>query len=301
MTYQSFDAPKVNAAGQALVVAPYNGVWRGDAPGTLSPVAVVGQKAPGLGGNAQFDQFSHASLNNSGSVAFVGSLALSATSQGVFTNRSGSLALEYATGIQAPEAPAGSRILQYRDLVINDRDQIAFEALLYGADVTNINDTGIWIETPGGLHMVAREGGAAPGASGQTFTAFSSPLINAKGQMVFEGSTSGFDSGLWAYDPSAGLQLITLRSMELPTNDGQTFRPLSIYYAAAGDGGGSPRPFNDLGQFVFAADRGGTGGNYVNSGIYVVNVPEPQALAMCALLLALRRRRRSGGRSNVIM
>jgi hypothetical protein len=301
MTYQLFDRPKVNASGQALIVAPNNGVWRGSTSASLTPVAVTGQRAPGLEPIAKFGGFSLATLNNKGSVAFVDGPSSSAISQAIFTDRSGSLALAYASGMQAPGAPAGVKCLQYTELYLSNGDQIGFKAFLGGTGVVGNNDNGLFIESPtGGLHMVAREGDAAPGATGETFNSFTSALINAKGQMVFKGYTSGLQTGLWAYDPEAGLQLITLQNIPLPTNDGQTFRFLTISYAGstqlgAGGGDGSPRALNDLGQFVFEADRGGTGGNFVTSGVYAINVPEPRALPLLTLLLILQRRRRKFG------
>jgi hypothetical protein len=187
---------------------------------------------------------------------------------------------------------------QFTELYLSNGDQIGFNAFLGGPGVVTNNDRGLFIESPaGGLHMVAREGDAAPGASGENFDSFSSAVINAKGQMVFKGYTTGGQTGLWAYDPEAGLQLIALQNIPLPTNDGQTFRFLTLYYAGstqlgAGGGDGSPRALNDLGQFVFEADRGGTGGNFVTSGVYGVNVPEPGALPLLTLLLILQRRGR---------
>lgn len=294
-TYQNFDSPvQTNASGQALFASQFNGVWRGSQTNNVTPIAIAGQTPPGLESVARFDAFSFASLNDAGNVSFINQPSISATRQAIFSDRSGSLALITKTGIQAPGAPAGDIIAQFTRQWINNAGQIGFKAVLQGPDIVSTNDIGVWLESPSGFRLVAREGDIAPGTSGQKFYSLDAEMINSRGQMIIKASTLT-DNGYWAFDPGAGLALITLQSTVLQIGNGETLRPLNLFDDAtliAAGGDGLPRSFNDNGQFVFEATRGGTGGNFVNYGIFAVNVPEPACVIFLALLPVLRRRHR---------
>ena len=82
---------------------------------------------------------------------------------GAWTDRSGSLELVAADGMQAPGTPAGvvfDGLINGRAL-LNDAGHIAFNSFVEGSGVNSANDIGIWSDSTGHLDLVAREGDQA--------------------------------------------------------------------------------------------------------------------------------------------
>ena len=75
----------------------------------------------------------------------------------------------------------GQTFTAFGSPALNDAGQTAFFASTTSAGG---NDQGIFSEGSGTLGLVAFEGGTAPG-TGQTFTGFAAPLLNAAGQTSF--------------------------------------------------------------------------------------------------------------------
>ncbi|MBA3483847.1 MAG: hypothetical protein H0T51_18740 [Pirellulales bacterium] len=276
------------------------GVWS-EMDGALTLVAREGSQAPGLPVGVKFSNFGpdFRAINGTGLVAFRGVLQFGEgvpglNDSGIWSQRSGPLALVAREGDQAPGTPAGIVFGHFSNApVLNAAGHTAFVGTLQRGDggVTFSNNSGIWSDRSGTLELVAREGNQAPGTpSGTNFDFMprnSSIILNAAGQMaVFASLQSGSggvnssnNSGIWAEDVAGVLRLIvrTGDMLEVAPSDFRTVSSLS-FRGDSGNEDGRGSGFNDLGQVAFSATF--TDGS---SGVFVSNlatVPEPMSLAL---------------------
>lgn len=119
------------------------------------------------------------------------------------------LAVQYRTvaltGTQASGVPDG---VVYSDLSaaigFNHLGQAAFQGTLIGPGITDTNDTGVWSEGNGGLHLVLREDDPVPNSpAGVTFGRPFPPAFNDPGQTAWQGRTlepdgSPLNTGVWS-------------------------------------------------------------------------------------------------------
>ncbi len=268
------------------------------AQGTTVTIARTGQQPPGFPGGA-FEGFYVDGLTESGQVRFRGNVLgsnlvqpndyipwLARPGELIALPKNvgpGSVTLVARKGDQAPGLPEGV-VFSGEDFglvfgLVNASGQIAMGTALAGPGVTDLNDTAIFLGTPGNLSLVVREGDQVPGAQGLVFhnaastnAAFFGDLnLNANGNLAFIGAVSGpgiterNNSWVWLHNATG---LIRVAS-------GQNF---SLFQ-------------NDLGQLAY--------GNY-NGGFKVQlftpqQVPEPSTFALAAVglaAIAARRRRR---------
>jgi hypothetical protein len=80
---------------------------------------------------------------------------------------------------QAPGLPAGVNFSGFSNPRINDSGEVVFRSSLTGPGVSAANDRTLWSEGGGGLHLIAREGTAAPGAGVGSTMVSSSVRISA--------------------------------------------------------------------------------------------------------------------------
>lgn len=148
-------------------------------------VARQGDVAPGAGG-ATFSGFGAPDLNDSGEIAFFGSLAGAGVQP---TNGGGIFTLDRLVarlGITAP----GAGIAVFSDFgrpALNNSGETASLGVIRGSGVTFENNTGIF--TAGALSP--REGDAAPGAGGAVFSGFTDPALNDAGRTAFTANLAG--------------------------------------------------------------------------------------------------------------
>jgi formylglycine-generating enzyme required for sulfatase activity len=178
--FAEFNSPVINNAGSvafqaALASGPGGGgdtIWS-NASGSLRMIARVGQPAPGApdgmlyGGIRNWD---FPLLNNAGHTVFRAELIDAAAAihgQGIWLEREGHVQLIARTGQHAPGTPHdltfrvfGEGSYDYDAMpYLNDADQIAFRALIYGNGVDATNDQGIWAsDRTGVLQLIARSG-----------------------------------------------------------------------------------------------------------------------------------------------
>ncbi len=231
-------------------------------PAACAPVALSGDHAPGTPSGVNFSTtsagpFGPAVLNGAGQIAFfarlTGSGVDSTNNTGIWSNRSGSLALVVRSGDQAPGTPSGVNYSSVNSPGLNDAGQIAFNGLLTGSGVDSTNDWGIWSEGSGSLALVAREGDHAPGTpSGVNYSnLFISPVLNDAGQTAFYAELTGSgvdatnDRGIWS-EGSGSLALVARRGDHAPgTPSGVNFSSLSNLNGLS--------VLNDAGQIAFFA------------------------------------------------
>ncbi len=273
-----------------LTIIPYtnsSGIWS-NRSGTLELIAGVGDTAPGtpdgvvFGSNGYF-AFGTPTLNDAGQTAFISVLAGpgidTSNNLGVWSEGGGFLHLVAQRGSTAPGAGEGTVFGSFGDdvkePVINNAGQTAFVSSLTGPLVDSTNNIGVWLEDSGSLHLIARKGDPAPGATpGDVFGGnritnyqFSSPVLNSKGQVVFVGSLTGpnvntsNDQGIWIGEVGS-LRLVAREGNQAPgTETGVLFGPSFNTYT-----------LNGAGQVAFSARLTGSGLDSSNSaGIWATD------------------------------
>jgi hypothetical protein len=256
VNFQGSIATRLNNAGQVAVLsflgglgvttANNEGIWIGT-PGNLNLVARRGNAAAGAAPGVVFSDVYGFTLNDVGQVAFGGTLAgtgvTNANDEGVWRGNQNSLQLVARKGSQAPGASAATLFNGFATPALNAAGQVAFRALVTGANVTPANDQGIWRGTPTAMRLVAREGAAAVAAGpGLVYLSFTEePGLNDGGQVVFQSTLAGpgvnylNDVGVYLSDGEETVQIAregqplagsTIQSVSAPTGQGNQGRPI---------------------------------------------------------------------------
>ena len=201
-----------------------------------------GDAAPGT--EREFSTFGRFVLNNAGQIAFRGEikardkLGRSVTSEGIWSDRSGSLKLVARAGDTAPGTAEGTVFVSLDHPAINDKGQLAFRGrtnvMREGSRVSRMGGWGIWSEGAGSLKLVARTGAAAPGTD-KVFTSFYAPVINGAGKITFRGQTTNRAPGVWS-DRSGSLKLVARAGYDhaAPATDKRVFISLTPMINGAG-------------------------------------------------------------------
>jgi hypothetical protein len=239
--FDVFAFPALNASGRTAFLATlqttgggvsvgnHQGIWS-EGAGSLRLVARLGSQAPGMPAGAHFSSFTSSGvLNSAGRTAFAAQL--STGGGGIWSERTGALALVARAGSQAPGTPVGAHFGAFNSRpALNASGRTAFAASLLsgGGGVTSDNGEGIWSEGSGSLKLVAREGSQAPGTpAGVNFGSFlsvlfPSPVLNAVGRTAFiaslqtgGGVNSNNDDGIWS-EGSVALGLVAREGSHAP-------------------------------------------------------------------------------------
>lgn len=257
-------------SGTGVTAANINSMWS-NGGGSLAMLARTGSQAPGTPSGVNFDNFGTVQLNSAGQSAFFATLAGAGVTddnnRGIWSNRTGSIALVVRGGSQAHGLPAGVSYTNVFNGGFNSAGQIALVASLAGAGVHSENNHGVWLERSGDFVLVARKGEQAPGTpSGVNYGSFQSTALNDAGRLAFaaglvgDGVDSTNDSGLWV-ESSTGLNLVARGGSQAPgTASGVTF----------GEFGNLA--FNDAGQVALTVTLAGIGvGDSNDQGIFATD------------------------------
>jgi hypothetical protein len=304
------DRPSFNALGQVAFFGKLtsgNGVFAGNDTGlwaqrngSLVLIAREGNQEPGLAAGNNFGDFRPSSLDTPGFNAS-GNVAFSATGSGIWSDATGTLVQVAGTGQAAPGMPPGTTFTSvFAEPLLNDSGRVEFHARVSGSSISTSNDTGIWVQGPNTLSLLAREGDQAPGLpAGVYFDDFLSfnvdgDDLNAAGRVAFTATVAGLgvttsnNHGIWAEDSFGNLQLIAREGDQIQVAPG-AFRTIAMnglrFAGGSGNEDGVRSGFSDHGQvafFAFFTDN--------SSGLFISNavVPEPSSvtLLIVALLLA---------------
>jgi hypothetical protein len=306
--FAGIELATLNASGQTAFSASldwgsggvtssnYRGVWK-DAAGGLGLVAREGDHAPGTPAGFNFRFFQRPALNGAGHTAFSANLQEGgpvnlSNGSGIWSDRSGELALVALSGTQAPGAPSGVNFYAFDDPVLNASGRMAFVAGIFPDDdpTTYKTDVGIWSDASGPLSLIARDGKPAPGTSDVFELLLPRPSINASGRVAFSAylTTSGgapSGAGIWAQDQLGTLTLVARDgdSLEVAPGDFRTVASLSFlgpFGIPSGGEDGGQLVFNDDFTLVFqAAFTDGSSGVFMAT---LTAVPEPASFAICA-------------------
>jgi hypothetical protein len=253
-----------------------------------------GDDAPGLGAGVTFDAgFDRVVIDSASRLTFLGTVAgtgVDATNDtGIWSERSGSLAIEYREGDPAGSIGAGVVFDRFRSPIITADGDLMFTSDLIGTGIDATNDSALWTDRFGSLALLGQTGAQAPDlAIGVLFDDFDGYTMSDEGFYAFDvdlrgaGVDASNDGALYVgFDDDPKL---LLREGEL--FDGKTIlRFGDVLTFASGDVTRQLRG----NQFVFAVTF--TDGS---SGVYVTTIPEPGTVGLLALggVGVLGRRRR---------
>lgn len=218
-----FSPVAVNGSGQVAFRATTTGAlaetgyWmtRFNNPQLIDLIVGQGYPVPDSGGQ-HFGEYwgSMPVLNDAGNVAFGAPVGPGVQSAGIFRKVDGVVETLAIPGDAAPGAGAGAAFGPLSSLVaFNEQDVVVTRATLTGAGVNASNDRALYMTWIGGMTMVAREGGGAPGLPGRTFGdfEFTFPLISDNSQIAFDVPLNGAGGPIdskWRGWPGALLPLV---------------------------------------------------------------------------------------------
>jgi hypothetical protein len=227
-----------------------------------------GDAATGISG-AVFSTLGNPAMNDQDYVALgakvSGSGVSSSSNLGIWADDyTGTRQLVVRTGTTAPDAAGAATsavFKKFSDPVYSGSNAVAFIGTLTqgGGGVTAANDTGVWSNDGGTLHLVAREGVQAPGCgAGVVFKTFTQIALPDQGGVVMfaklggTGVTSASDMGIWAVDTGGTLQLIA-REGTAHAVTGKTIKTLSFLPTIAGVSGQTRGFSQSTGDLVYSA------------------------------------------------
>jgi len=221
-------SPSLNNAGQTTFRGFLDGefskgigIWSEGGGAGLALVARSDSPAPlDTVGDVVFSRgfFFDPVINSVGQIAFGGRLTLgsdvtSPNDSGLWSEGGGTgLGLVVREGSAPPGTTGDERLSSFSSPVLNDASRTAFRGNLIGTGITNLNNTGIWLDGGGtGLSLVVRAGTLAPGIAGVNFGTLREPVLNSAGQTAFGAFLTGpgvGDNSIWSEGGGAGLALI---------------------------------------------------------------------------------------------
>ncbi|MBI4334991.1 MAG: hypothetical protein HY673_27375 [Chloroflexi bacterium] len=194
-------------------------VSRAGAARTAINIARASDTAPEtLGGT--FSSFGPFSLADPGIVAFQTAInpspAQPGTTQGLFLSRKDEQGIRSLSRLvlKGDTARGAGSFYGFDTLSVNvnqntNKVRVAFWASLLLQDGATIYE-GLYLYTAGAAVKIAITGDLAPSIDPPvTFGSFGTPALNRQGQVTFWASLSDGGEGIFVYDPSAGLKLVT--------------------------------------------------------------------------------------------
>lgn len=172
-------------------------------------------------------------IDDGGHIACVATLqgpaVTTANRTGHWTGDPGAMSLLVRAGAQAPGVPPGGVFASFPfDFALSSptggSGRLGFTAMLTGAGITEQNNEGIWVSTSGVTSLLVREGSAAPGPAGLTFTTPVFIEVNRAGHGLVTGTVNGAgvsttnNEAFWT-DRSGALALLLREGDPAPVGD----------------------------------------------------------------------------------
>lgn len=222
VTYgEKLSCSAMNSIGQVALFdekPKADGIWVGTA-GDLQPSARSGDPAPGVGQDVFFERLNPPQMNAGGRIVFSARLrgkgVTESNNSGIWTGQPGDLTLLVSEGDATPGKDGvfgdlsriGSR--ETADLAVNGAGQIVFFA-----------NKGIWMGTPGSLHLVVRDGdtmGKEQKGPKVSFNRTPTLRLQEDGRLMFWS-----EQAIWQWQ-AEGLRMIARRGDPAPGTDGLAF------------------------------------------------------------------------------
>ena len=225
---------QLNASGQVAfeasltgsgVIAGTNdrGIWR---DGTL--IARSGDAAPGTAPGVTFRSVTFRQINAAGQVLFTGNLA----DAGATTVNGGGLWRDATpivrTGQAAPGESGGLSIASVGAAQLNAGGQVAFSAVLAGADVSSANQVALYVTDGAESILVARLGNSLAGSTISNFST-SSDSFNDKAQLAYQATLADGRQGVFLFTPTLHWRSSTSGSWEDATRWTLSVNPADVH------------------------------------------------------------------------
>ncbi len=206
---------------------------------TFRTVALTGLPAPDAGVGVAFGDFftpnqaAPAQLNRYGHAVFAatvtGSGVTAANDSGLWSEGSGTLRMVAREGDHAPQTPTdvvyGSFASSLAPFGLDSNGVMLFKGQLSGPSVTTDNDRALWLDAPGSVTLVVREGDVAPDTPpGTSIRVINDMSMDLSGRIATQftltgpGVTDANDAGIWI-GPPGGLELVLRESDPAPGFD----------------------------------------------------------------------------------
>lgn len=198
-------------------------------PYVVQAVLLTGEPAPDGG---TFTEFSDPALNQRGHLAFAALTSAQDAHVAVYLRTEGRTR---SLAVGGRPAPTGGRFTVFNDVILSDRDTVVF----LGRTTDRVARLGLYLTRGGPISPVVATGQSAP--SGEAFTDFANPTINAQDVVAFVGRMGqGKREGIFT-SSEGGITPAVLSGQPAPT--GGTFQ----FFLD-----GSPAQ-NDRGEIAFVA------------------------------------------------
>jgi len=173
----AFDAATTEHATQGLYVL---------SDGRIVPLVTTDDTAPA---GSPFTEFGFVSLSDSGTVSFVGRTAQSSVREALYATGRDTL----VTLARQGQLVDGTAMTTFINAAMDDAEDVAFEPGI--AQFPDVYPHTIYLARRSGVVTLVHEGERAPG--GGRFSAFSQPLLNNRGQVVFVAETDDTHHGIY--------------------------------------------------------------------------------------------------------
>ncbi len=151
--------------------------------GRTVPVVTTNDTAP-VGG--PFTEFGFVTLTDAGTVGFVGRTARSAVHEGLYVTGRAQLVMLARQG----QVVAGSTLTTFANAAMNEEEEMVFQL-----GTPDPIARAVYVATRTGVRAVSKVGDPAP--AGGRFSAYSTPSLNARGQVAFVAQTDDGRHGVY--------------------------------------------------------------------------------------------------------
>jgi hypothetical protein len=162
--YYLLEDQAMNASGQLTFNAyaggtDTEGLWT-DRSGSVEPVIVSGDAAPGIPGATMRGASKSLALNDNGVIAFVGQFEPGGIpiDEAIWTEQTGVFTLLARDDQQPGGLPAGVVFGRFDALRLNNAGHVLTRSTLVGPGIDLTNDAALWLHDQGAMHLLAREG-----------------------------------------------------------------------------------------------------------------------------------------------
>lgn len=180
-SFQAFSNPILNENGDIAFTGEFSNSDTGAflfSGGTVQPIAVGSQTAPGTNGG-KFTVAAARSLTNNKIMLVQGGIEGGSAREGIFLFRDGALQAMLLSGVTIPGGINGDKFLRYSNSrLIDESGTIVF----YGAGIAS---GGIFILSGGALQPVIVDNQPAPGTGGKMIADYFSIAANLRGDFTF--------------------------------------------------------------------------------------------------------------------
>lgn len=282
--FEGFESPAMNSLGEVAFSAQTNagtgfdsigdgGVWS-TVGGSLTPVALAGQAAPGTA--TTFSQlFGTTTMNDAGDVAFTATLTgliEGALRDGVWVDRGGGLAKVAQEAEPAPGTTADFNFIE-PDITIDSLGRAAFAATL------DDGSEGVWRESAPGVLEPALIEGQTPVGAPAAVTNITDYTMNSSGRLVAQADLADFTFGLFDIDTAGVATKIVATGDVLDFGDGPVEITEIDFTGAFGSPTATATGYNDAGQVAAYLEGESVDTFEFFSAIVVFDAPASVAVA----------------------